>query len=566
MTAPTRPTSIALLDISYLFKKRFHTVTDGQPLGAAKATLQDIENLKRGVGHVIICRDAPPYSHRLAIFPAYKATRPEVTTEEIAQKKWLWSEIKRLGLNVAWCQGYEADDVIATLANEYGQWCADVRIVGPDKDVSQCVRQNVVQYIPPVGDRDWEIRDVAGVQKKFGVFPDFMCLYQALVGDSSDNIPGVPKVGPKTAAELVNKYQTIERLAAGMAGDAASMGSSPSAVVKSLAANWSDLVLSLKLVTLDTKVPVDTEALLVRREAEPQAPARNNMDIELDGYQGNETPAPPKQDGVTDAAFEEALQAYQDKVPVLQQAQKDAELLEKENDREREKNEEHEAREQAEKPAPKSMVVPSPVKVRPPAPPTTALATAPAYTQSKYGIVTADLQPLDLQSAYTLSEWFHKGGLYCKKYKNEAQIFTIMAKGKELGLKMTVALDNFHVIEGKPSASADLIRALAERDPNFEYLMCTERSPTKCVWRGKHKKHPAYVDFPYTIEDAKLAGLLRSADYGKDSNWKMRPQDMLSKTAASKLARELWPSAVMGLYCLEELGTTAEELEAREAA
>lgn len=571
---PGRPRSIALIDLSYLFKKRFHMPREEHL--AAKKVLSDLERLKEGIGHLIICRDAPPYHHRLTIFPEYKANRPEVTNEEREQKRFLFQEITRLGYNVAWCQGYEADDVIATLAKEYGEWCDDVRIVGADKDIAQCLTRHVTQYIPPVGDRDWEVRDVAGVQKKFGVFPEFMPLYQALVGDSSDNIPGVDKVGAKTAVELVNKYQTIERLAAGLATEAAAAGSKPSAVLKSLAANWDNLVLSLKLVTLDTAVPLDTESLLVKREPEPEKQVRNSMDVAFDGFTGNETPMPPKQDGVLDGALEEASRLYQAKLPDLREAfegnttppaaAKDDALLEKEYERERKRNEEHDAEESEQRAAPtKSEVVPAaagPVKARPPS--SQALVNVPAMTQHfKYGMVTADLQPVDLTAAYQIAAWLIKGGLY-QQYENEAQVFTIMVRAKEMGIGIATALAGHHIIDGKPVASADLIRALAERDPTFEYLYPKKMSATECTWVGKRKGYPEPVEFTYTIADAKAADLVKLTRWGKPSGWMLRPQDFLNKTAGSKLARLLWPGATLGLYCPEEMGVTLEEQ--REAA
>lgn len=562
---PDRPASIALIDLSYLFKRRFHTPRE-EHLAATKV-LADLASLRRDVGHLIICRDAPPYN-RKNVFKDYKANRPEVTSEEVVQKKFLFQEITRLGYNIAWCQGHEADDVIATLAKTYGQWCSDVRIVGPDKDIAQCITQNVTQFIPAVGERDWETRDVTGVQRKFGVFPEFMPLYQALVGDSSDNIPGVDKVGPKTAAQLVNKYQTIERLAAGLATEAAAAGSNPGAVLKSLAANWDNLVLSLKLVTLDTSVPLDTESLLVKREPEPEQQVRNSMDVAFDGFTGNETPMPPKQDGVTDVALEEASRLYQEAVPRLREAfernetpppppvaAKDAET-EEHYEREREQNEETQAA------APKSEVVPGPGPAKARAPASSSIVTVPAMTQhAKYGMVTADLQPVDLTAAYQIAAWLVKGGLY-QQYENEAQIFTIMVRAKEMGIGIATALAGHHIIDGKPVASADLIRALAERDPTFEYLYPKKMSATECVWVGKRRGYPEPVEFTYTIADAKAADLVKPTRWGKPSGWMLRPQDFLNKTAASKLARILWPGATLGLFCAEEMGVE----EMREAA
>jgi 5'-3' exonuclease len=550
-------------------------------MAAAKATLHDIEQLKHGVGHVIICRDAPPYKARLAIFAEYKANRPVPEPEERAQKRFLYSEMQRLSLNVAWCQGFEADDVIATLAKEYAVWCQDVRIVGTDKDCAQCLTAHVTQYVPPIGDKDWEVRDVAAAIKKFGVRPELMPLYQGLVGDNSDNIPGVPRIGPKTAAELVNKYPSLSQLAAGLATEAAVQGSKPSAVLSSLATHWESLVMSLKLATLDTTVPLDSESLLVVRKPLGLPPARNTMDVELDGFTGNETPvseqappvprapsAPPPPKMFAAQALEMATSSrvpkppivvatelYQEKFPP--QAAKDAGLLEKEYDREREQNAENDttSNDPGDK-ASESVVVPRRAK------PSEALAKT---EPSRYGVVTADLQPMDLTSAYHMSTWFIKGGLY-PQFKTEAQIFTIMVRAKELGIGVTTALAGFHMVDSKPVASADLIRALCERDATFEYLYPKVMTAERSVWVGKRKGNPEPVEYEYTIAEAQLAGLVKTGNYGKGGNWQSRPKDMLVKTAGSKLARLLWPAATMGLYCPEEMGYTADELDAREAA
>jgi hypothetical protein len=306
--------------------------------------------------------------------------------------------------------------------------------------------------------------------------------------------------------------------------------------------------MSLKLTALDTEVPLDADALLVARIPEPEKEKPNSMD---------ETPMPEKP---KDPALVEASRLYQESVQRIanDRASKD-DLLEAEYERERQQNGEADTvsnapGDKADEPARASMVVPR-----------TQLVKAPEVTSSKYGLVTSDLQPMDLTSAYQMSSWLMKGGLY-QQYKTEAQIFTVMVRAKEMGLGITTALANHHIVEGKPVASADLIRALAERDANFEYLMPTKMSTTSVTWVGKHKRQPQPVEYTYTIEDARLAGLCRGANYGKPGNWEKRPQDMLMKTAGSKLARVLWPGATMGCYCPEEMGYTSEELDAREAA
>lgn len=553
MTA-NRPASIALVDISYLFKKHWHLPANKDVrLAAAHGALRDLERLSDGVEHVIVCCDWGPYK-RQEQFAEYKANRPEREPEELQQLRYLMDEMKRIGYPVARVKGYEADDVIATLARKY-DWCRDIRIVGPDKDISQCINERVRQYIPATGDRDWEMRDAAGVVAKFGVAPGFMPMYQALVGDSSDNIPGVDKVGPKTATEIVTQYKTPTKLAEALPTLSLRSVRNADAIKASLIANWENFILSLKLVTLDINVPLDTEALLTRGVEQPkQQPL---VDMSIDGgdeeeivITRNETPAPPAPANDHDEALADAVRGYQEKLPDLQAA-RSAES-EEHYEEERRKNEEH-----VEAPLPRIPLRP-PVKAQPREP---SIITVPNYTQTKHGLVTKDLQPLDLDAAITLSKWFAEGGLYVKKFKNAAQVFTIIAKARELGLAVTVVLDNFHIVEGQPRPSADLIRALAERDQNFEYLFPTELSATRCTWEGKHKRQPAPVSFTYTIEDAKQAGLVRNGQYGP-GNWITRPQDMLSKTAASKLARILWPGATMGLYCIEEMGYDAADLEA----
>jgi 5'-3' exonuclease len=564
------PDSIALVDLGYLFKKIFVVMSEEPVAEIARAVIGALDHLRRGVGHVIVCRDAPPYM-RASVFPDYKAHRPKPTTEETAAKRRVFEEIQRLGFNVAWCQGFEADDVIATLAKAYGEWCPDVRIVGPDKDMAQCITDNVRQFIPPIGDKDWEVRDVAGVVRKWGVTPELMPFYQALVGDKSDNVPGVPGIGPVNAKKLVNAYPSAVKLATAMA-EAASSGSVP-APWAALAAHYeSGFILSLKLVTLATNVPVDLESLLVPRAAEPAPRSHNNMDVEFDGYVGNETPMVPPDAAVFDRAkqiYDAQFTSTQESANDQTTAAKDEALLEKEYDRERGEQNEADASSNdpgdkgAERVAPpKSVAAP---KAAVPAPRLGPPAAPLVKTAPNYGLVNADLQPCDLAAAYQVSEWLLKGGLY-PQFKTTAQIFTVIARGKELGIGMTTALANTHIIDGKPVSHADLIRALAERDDNFGYLMPVKMSATECVWEGKHKGQPCPVTLSYTIEEARAAGLCRSANYGKPGNWEKRPQDMLNKTAASKLARLLWPGATMGLYCAEEMGYSEEELSEREAA
>jgi len=486
--------SIALVDLSYLFKKNWHGMPrDSAPGAAAQQTLEQLAGIRESVEHVIVCLDSPPYN-RKQLDPQYKAQREKPADEEVSQKRWLLDRIERDGFRVARAKGYEADDVIATLCKTYW-WCPDVRIIGADKDCAQCVTENVRMFVPAVGQRPAEVRGPAEIKAKFGVEPKDMGLWLALVGDSSDNIRGVPGIGPKKAAELIQNCVNLIGIGEAMA-DAASE-EKPSAMWKSLAAHWEALQLGVKLTALDTAVPLDGVELLEKRQ--PQKLVEDDM---LEEDVGEETEASGK--GVAEAEFDPISRAPEGYVvpPVTDSAKAPSE---------------------------------------PPKAPTTALA--------KSGSVTEDLQPLDLEAGYRLAKAIHNGRMY-GKFPSDMAIFTIIVKARELGLKITTALDGFHVIDGKPSPSADMMRALAERHPECEYFRIIESSDESATWETKHRRYPEPTRYTYTIAEAKRAGLT-------SGNWAKRPRDMLTKTAASKLARLVYPGATVGLYCPEEMGDAA---------
>jgi 5'-3' exonuclease len=488
--------SIALVDLSYLFKKNWMGAPrDAAPGFAAQLTLDQLAGVRESVEHVIVCCDWPPY-RRQAIDPEYKAQRERPADEELAQKRWLIERIEKDGYRIAKAKGYEADDVIATLCLAYGFWCPDVRIIGSDKDAAQCVTESVRMYVPSVGQRPAEVRGPKEIKAKYGVEPKDMGLWLALVGDTSDNIKGVPGIGPKKATQLIQECGNLTGIAEALAtsGD----GAKPSAMWTSLATNWEQLVAALKLTALDTATPVDANELLQKRE-----PVRL---VEDDMSDAADTDA----DGVTEAEFDPISRAPS-QAPAAAQNETAQQSARAKSD-----------------PPPKQAAA---------APATTALA--------KTSAVTEDMQPLDIDSGWRLARMFANGRLY-GKFTNPEAIFTIIVKARELGLKMTTALDGFHIIEGKPSASADMIRSLSERHPDCEYFQLIESTAETATWETKHRRHPLPTRYTYTIAEAKQAGL-------NSGNWVKRPRDMLCKTAGSKLARLVYPGAVCGLYCPEEM-------------
>jgi len=493
---------IALVDLSARFKQTFHS---GEPSTAAERTMAELTSISADVEHMIICADAPPYK-RAAVFPDYKAHREEPTQQEVYQKKLLGRLLKQRGWPVAKVDGYEADDVIATLARIYGQWCPEVLILGADKDLAQCITANVLQIVPASGERQTARRDIKGCKQKFKVLPEHMRLYQALCGDKEDNVPGVRGIGASGAATIVDQLveAKLPVTPEGMVEFLAYAKEAPPRPWSLVADHWEQLRLSFVLVTLDTNVPLDADALL----AKPTRPEPTLMP------QPEETPAPANE--VTEAEFDPISDNREEK-PAL---------------------------------PPK----PAPVATEP-APAATAIVKV-----KEWGTVDGKLQPTDLQSAWQISKMLCASGQYGKKFGTAEAVFAVLMRGRELGISAGTALLGFHVIEGKPSASADLLRALAEGDPNCEYFMLVSSDDKHATWETKHKKHPRPKPFTYTIEQALLVPEYWKKDkWGNDPNWVKRPEDMLIKTAGSKLARLVYPRACLGLYCAEEMGLQTYE-------
>lgn len=272
--------SIALVDLSCLFKRTF----EANPNKGAENTLAEIVRISERVEHMILCLDHPPYA-RKQIYPEYKAHRDEPTTTETYQKRWLYEQLEERGFQMARLKGQEADDVIATLARIYGETTAEVWLVGADKDLAQCVTDNVLQLVPSHGERPESFRGPKEVKEKYGVTPEQMPLWLALVGDKSDNIPGVKGIGQVKAAGLIGDYKTLTGIAENLPRIGGQVG-------KALAEGWQQLVLSLKLTTLDTRLPLDSAALLTKKEPKMPETMAPKVELEFDGFMGNSTPMP----------------------------------------------------------------------------------------------------------------------------------------------------------------------------------------------------------------------------------------------------------------------------------
>ncbi len=251
MTNPKHPPLILVDGSSYLYRA-FHalpalTTSDGRPTGAVRGVVSMVKKLLREYQptHMAVVFDAKGKTFRDNLYEQYKATRPPMPEELAAQIEPLHEMIRALGIPVIVEEGVEADDVIGTLAKQAREQGFDVVISTGDKDMAQLVDDHIT-LIDTMTDRKLD-RD--GVIAKFGVPPEKIIDYLTLVGDTSDNIPGVEKVGPKTAVKWLEKYGSLE----GVIEHADQIGGK---VGENLKKALDHLPLSKELVTIRLDVPL----------------------------------------------------------------------------------------------------------------------------------------------------------------------------------------------------------------------------------------------------------------------------------------------------------------------
>ncbi|MDA7416603.1 DNA polymerase I [Xenophilus arseniciresistens] len=270
--------TLLLVDGSSYLYRAFHAMPDlravpGDPsshaTGAIRGMINMMQALRREVraDYVACIFDAPGKTFRDDWYPEYKANRSPMPDDLRAQIKPIHEVVQLLGWPVLCVPDVEADDVIGTLARVGAQQGVEVIVSSGDKDLSQLVDEHITIIDTMSGKR----RDVAGVTAEFGVPPSLMVDYQTLVGDSVDNVPGVDKVGPKTAAKWLLQYGSLDAL---IAQAAEVKGAAGENLRKAL--DW--LPQGRRLVTIRTDCALDghLEGLpaldaLAPREQDPEA-------------------------------------------------------------------------------------------------------------------------------------------------------------------------------------------------------------------------------------------------------------------------------------------------------
>ncbi len=257
--ADTSVKRILLVDTPNYFYRAFHAIRElrspaGEPTNAIFGVVNMLRKLKQDYpsDYIACVFDPKGKTFRDAIYPDYKATRSAMPEDLAAQMQPLIETIEALGWPVVVVDGFEADDVIGTLAVNASRIACKTVISTGDKDLTQLVNERVLW----VNTMSNERLGPEGVKEKFGVAPDRIVDYLALVGDAVDNVPGVDKVGPKTAAKLLQEYGSLE-------GVMAHAGEVKGVVGENLrkALDWLPTARVLVTVKTDVPLPFDVESL-----------------------------------------------------------------------------------------------------------------------------------------------------------------------------------------------------------------------------------------------------------------------------------------------------------------
>ena len=259
MTEPDNDKRLFLLDAYalifrsyYAFIRNPRVTSKGMNTSAVFGFLLTLEDLlaKQNPSHIAVVFDPPGPTFRNEIYPQYKANR-DATPEDIKiAVPWIKKILEAMKIPVIEVPGFEADDVIGTLARKAAEEGYSAYMMTPDKDFAQLVTDRVVMYRPGRSGGEAEIWGRKEIVREYGVSPENITDLLGLMGDTSDNIPGAPGIGPKTACKLIGEHGSIESL----------LGNTPAIQGRQreiIEQNREQILLSKRLATIEQNVPVE---------------------------------------------------------------------------------------------------------------------------------------------------------------------------------------------------------------------------------------------------------------------------------------------------------------------
>lgn len=196
---------------------------------------------------LVAAMDSKTKTFRHEMYPEYKATRDKTPEDLHAQIPWICDILQALGVPVLQCDGYEADDIVATVAKKCEETGRKCRILSGDKDLMQLVCETTQILKPEAGASTWKVTGAEGVKAEWGVYPDKLLDLLSLCGDKADNVPGVKGIGDKTASKLLCDFESLD-------GIYENIDNIKGAVQKKLIEGKENAYFSRKLITLYDKV------------------------------------------------------------------------------------------------------------------------------------------------------------------------------------------------------------------------------------------------------------------------------------------------------------------------
>jgi 5'-3' exonuclease len=478
-------TPVVLIDLSSIAYPIWHMAQDDpNPNAVAIRTVEKVRALASGQPYVAICVDTGK-SFRAEIDATYKANRK--SDDRAVLQHQIDTAIETLtgdGFPVWGVKGFEADDLIATATAQAIPSGRPVIIASADKDLLQLVNGQVSAKSL----KDGSLLDAEAVWTKFGVPPNQMGDYLALVGDKADNIIGAKGIGEKRAAELLARFGTLDALYEKLDhGATTDLGLTP-AIATALKDFQPRYPTVRSLIALRTDAPIPFETIYAPRVPKDAATLEDaEMPDMPDTPETDDTPETPHHAPSTNGHDHGAPQT--------------------------------------------ALAVHQPEVLRAPM----------AWER--------ELEPRSMREVRVLAEDMFKSRLFSAYGTPHAVLSTIMA-GRELGMQSMASLRAFHLIDNKPTLPADLIRALVIRSGKAKYFRCTERTATKATFETQRGDDPP-IALTYTIEEGRQAWqkdqkAFEASGYGKN------PADLLVARSSSKLARLVYPDVVHGLYSTEE--------------